>query len=119
MKIARSSKNILLRSFALAIAMLGLCAAANAQEGVRIGVSVSVPIRPMSDENNGMIEGCMVLALIAVAVVVIGWVLFFAWAWVCDLVDRRRWHKQHAGQGEVESETMQEIRRKWAEDDEK
>ena len=119
MKFARITKNILFRSMALAVMMLGLCVAADAQKRVRFGVSVSVPIGPRSDENNGMIGGCMVLALIAVAVIVTGWVLFFAWAWVCDFLDNRRWHKQHEWQREVESETMRKIRCKLAEADEK
>lgn len=70
----RSCKGIFFRAVALAAGTLGICGAAGAQNRLRVGVSVSVPIRthPMSQGDKGTITGILIVVggLVAVAVAV-------------------------------------------------
>ena len=85
----------------MAAAMLSPCIPANAQKGLRVGISVRVPIRPMSDVDKSNINSTLVGFLCLVGLAFTLACIYFLyltvrgfWDWIKSYLRSRQWQEQ-------------------------
>lgn len=84
----------------VAATMSGLCVPASAQKGLRVGVSVRVPIHPMSDVDKSNINSILAgfLCLVGLAVALVCLYFFYQvvkgfWDWTKNELRSRQWQE--------------------------
>lgn len=74
--IIRRIKSAFPRQLITTVGTLSLCTMADAQKGVRVGISISSPIRPIDDSSKSLVSAILILILVVVGIAFAFWVLF-------------------------------------------